>query len=113
MNPGILADLGTFLVGLSDFEVRSTISSSGESDLLLATHIPSGDPVTLRRFHDDAVDMRQFEGEVRASAAASGPFTVRLIGFSMTPFLVAAEFVPRGSLFDALRHHAGAPRLSG
>jgi serine/threonine protein kinase len=100
-------------VRFEDFHIHSVIGQGNYGEVLLADHLPTRRCVAVKRFHLSQlsdVDLLYFCREVGVLAHCRHPFIVEFIGFSATPpYCIATEYVPNGSLHDALQRSALTP----
>jgi serine/threonine protein kinase len=112
----LLSHIAEFAVAVSDFQIRKTIGRGGFGEVFYAIHPKSGRKVAVKRLMFEKLkgtDLVYFCREVSVLASCHNYFLLPFIGFSPTyPYALVTEYVPCGSLFDALRHRQGCPRLS-
>ncbi|EAX92134.1 TKL family protein kinase [Trichomonas vaginalis G3] len=112
----ILAPLEEYLVKLEDFTMDKRIGKGGYGEVWLATHNRTGQKCAVKKlFLEDleGQNLNFFVREVTILASCHDFFLLPFIGFTDScPFTIVTEFVPSGSLFEALHHKHGAPTLS-
>lgn len=111
-----LDQISQYLISDSDFTYIKSIGKGGYGEVFLARHEPTKREVALKKLNFNSVESSQFlyyAREVLTLANCNNPFLVKFLGFSKKPpFLIATEYVPSGSLYDALHHMPGSPVLT-
>jgi serine/threonine protein kinase len=112
----ILSSISQYIISCSDFELRKTIGRGGYGEVFYAIHSPTGRKVAFKRLLLDRLEgqnLLYFCREVLVLANCHNFFLLPFLGFSPeVPYAIVTEYIPRGSLFDALRHRNGSPELS-
>ena len=112
----ISAELETFLVSMSRFDVKKCIDNGGYAEVWTAIDRVSGDIVVLKRLTSkvNRQVLHLFIREVTTMAQADHPFFLRLIGFSFKhPLTIVSEYMPNGSLFKYRQTAKGKRNLTG
>lgn len=106
-----------YIVRLEDFDLIKIIGRGSYGDVYYAIHKTTGTKAALKKLLVDELDEVQLEyfiREVLILAYYDNFFLVSFLGFSPSnPYLIITEFVPCGSLFDALRRKPRSPSLDG
>jgi len=96
-----------FVVDFEDFEEEKEIGKGGFSEVFLAKHVITGKLCALKKlkFKDLKEERYQFYfREIDILSKCDSMFLLSFIGFSVNkPYIIVTEYVPNGSLFDALR----------
>jgi serine/threonine protein kinase len=112
----LLGDMYDFLVSSNDFEVRKRIGKGAFGEVFYGIHRLTGRKAAVKRFLFEeftSTTLRYFCREVKILASVTNFFLLPFFGFSVTfPYIIVTEFIPRGSLFEALRHARGSPLLT-
>ena len=110
-------ELRAFAVNLSEFKMGQQIGTGGFGEVFLATHIPTGKKCAIKRlFAKDlkGSDLDLFIREIENLALCDNMFCLPFLGCTLKyPFSIITQYIPRGSLFNALKHKEGSPDLSG
>jgi serine/threonine protein kinase len=111
--------LQEYLVTIDDFNIIKTIGRGGFGEVYMAEHKASGIICALKKL---TISEEEFQGqhekyfirEVDILSKTNNPFLLHLLGFSdHYPYVIATEFITRGSLFDAIHRKPNAPVLDG
>jgi hypothetical protein len=109
--------LPLFVVHKKDFKMGRRIGKGPFSIVYVGVHKSSGRlcAIKILNYKNLKRDRFQlFEREVRVLAASESPFLIRFVGFTLKhPFTIVTEYVPNGSLYDALRPPKGSHVLTG
>jgi serine/threonine protein kinase len=109
--------LPSFVVHKKDFKMGRRIGKGAFSVVYVGVHKCSGRlcAIKILNYKNLKHDRFQlFEREVRVLAASESPCLIRFVGFTLKhPFTIVTEYVPNGSLYDALRPAKGAHVLTG
>ena len=112
----LLAPLEEFLISLDDFRFEKIIGKGGYAEVWLATHKGTGAKCAIKKLFLQKLEgqnLQFFVREVRILSCCHDLFLLPFQGFTNTyPYSIATEYIPNGSLFEALQHRPGAPRLS-
>ena len=112
----ILSDISAYLVKFEDFEIVKKIGEGAFGVVYLAIHKNTGIKCAVKKLLTEELEDEEllyFCREVKILACCNSFFLLPLMGFAYTkPYLIVTEFMPCGSLFDALHHKNGAPQLS-
>ena len=112
----LLAPLEEFLVSLNDFEFEKIIGKGGYSEVWLATHKETGEKCAIKKLFLqklEGLNLQSYVREVQILACCHDLFILPFQGFTNTfPYSIVTEYIPKGSLYEALQHRPGAPRLS-
>lgn len=108
--------LENYLVTINDFDVKTQIGKGGYGEVFYGIHIKTGRKVAIKKLilsKLDGSDLVYFNREVQILASCENYFLLPLIGYSNSyPYIIVTDFVPCGSLFEALRHKPGSPLLT-
>lgn len=112
----ILAPLEEYLIKLEDFTMEKRIGKGGYGEVWLATHNHTGQKCAVKKLFLEELEgphLNFFVREVTILASCHDFFLLPFMGFTDTaPFTIVTEFISNGSLFEALQHKHGAPKLS-
>lgn len=115
--PEVFLPVKDYIVHLEDFDLVKIIGRGSYGEVYYAIHKTTGTKTALKKLLVDELDEVQLEyfiREVLILAYYNNFFLVSFLGFSPTnPFLIVTEFVPCGSLYDALHGRPGSPILNG
>ena len=111
------AELKPYLVKLEDFELGESIGHGAYGEVFKAVHKKTGKVCAVKQLHGTHFtnkDILDFCREVAVLAKCDGMFLTPFLGWQAAmPLLIVTEFIPKGSLFAALRHRPGSPSLTG
>lgn len=115
--PDVFLPVKDYIVQLEDFDLVKIIGRGSYGEVYYAIHKMTGTKTALKKLLFEELDEMQLEyfiREVLILAYYNNFFLVSFLGFSPTnPYLIVTEFVPCGSLYEALRNKPGCPVLSG
>ena len=110
-------ELRAFVVNLKDFKMGQQIGTGGFGEVFLATHVPTGKKCAIKRLFAKELkgsDLDLFIREIENLALCDNMFCLPFLGCTLKyPFSIITQYIPRGSLFNALKHKEGSPDLSG
>lgn len=114
---GICRDLSSFRLQRSDFKIEKMIAQGGFGKVYLASLVQNGSKCAFKELICDNNDERQiqlFAREVRILAMCDNYFLLPFVGFIPEhPFSMITEFIPNGSLYDALHSNKNQIQLDG
>ena len=112
----LLSPVDDFLVSLSDFTMERRIGKGGYGEVWLATNNKTEAKCAIKKLFLDKLEgqnLQFFVREVTILATCRDLFLVPFVGYTDTPpYCIITEYIPKGSLFEALQHRPGSPRLS-
>lgn len=116
----IINQVGEFLQGyvvkLDDFEMGRKIGEGGFGVVYLAKHRESGKQCAIKKLYLKEMtgqNLILFRREAEILAKVDSLFCLPFYGWTASyPFSIVTEFVPKGTLFNALRHKDGSPDLT-
>ena len=104
----MVKDLQRFMVQRSDFKVEKLIATGGFGKVYLAIYIPTGCRCAVKELNYEKLEGRNltfFIREVRILALCDNFFLLPFVGFTAEfPFTIVTEYIPNGSLYDALQN---------
>ena len=110
-------ELQDYLVQLDDFEMGELIGKGAFGEVFKAVHKKTQKVCAVKKLFATDIsdkDTVDFCREVAVLARCDGMFLTPFMGWQATvPLLIVTEFIPKGSLFAALRHRPGSPTLTG
>ena len=116
-RPELEEKLKHFLVDISDFDIQQQIGKGGFGEVFYGIHNLTGRKVAIKKLYLEKLEGKMFVcyiWEVEVLVSYNKQFLIPFIGYSnSTPYIIVTEYVPSGSLFQALRHKSGSPFLNG
>jgi serine/threonine protein kinase len=104
----VLKDLQVFRVKQSDFKVERLIAEGGFGKVYLGIYIPTGCRCAVKKLNYEKLegkDLMYFVREVQILSLCDNFFLLPFVGFTFEyPFTIVTEYIPNGSLFDALQN---------
>lgn len=111
-----MTGLQDFLVTINDFKIYTQIGRGGYGEVFVGIHIKTGRKVAIKKLifsRLEGQDLIYFNREVQILASCNNHFLLPFIGYSnIYPYIIVTDFIPCGSLFEALRHKRGSPILT-
>ena len=108
--------LSKFLTNTNDYKIIKTIGRGGYGKVDVGIHQKTGKKVAIKELFLSELEGRQlklYSREVQILSKLKSPFLLHLDGFTTThPYCIITDFIEKGSLFDALHHKSGAPKLT-
>ena len=105
------------LVNFNDFKIERTVGKGSYGEVCLCEHIPTKQRVAVKKLFLTELtgqNLLYFCREIKVLAVCRSPFLLQLLGFTVSvPYCIVTDYVPNGSLYDALRHAPRSPRLDG
>ena len=112
-----LAPISDYLVRYEDFNLMQCLGEGGYGEVFLAEHLPTHTYCAVKRIRKGSAQEKNLLylcREVMTLANCRNYFLLAFLGYTDTPpYLIVAEYVPRGSLYNALMHLPNAPVLTG
>ena len=112
-----LSAISDFLVRYDDFVFLKSLGEGGYGEVFLAEHVPTQTRCAVKRIRKDSAQEKNLLylcREVMILANTRNYFLLPFLGYTDTPpYLIVTEYVPRGSLYDALMHMPESPVLTG
>jgi serine/threonine protein kinase len=109
--------MSEYVVHKSDFKTGKKLGRGGFSTVYAAVRRSTGMVCALKVLTYKNLTKERFqlyEREVCVIAACANPFSLRFVGFTIKrPFTIATEYVPNGTLYDAIRPKKSSRVLSG
>ena len=106
--------LSKYLVDIKDYKIDKVIGKGGYGQVSLA--FKGGKQYALKELFFKELegrDLQLFCREVQILGKCDSPFLLRLNGFTLSyPYVIITDYVPKGSLFEALRHRQNSPNLT-
>lgn len=113
----IFTEFRDFLINANDFEIIKKIGEGGFGEVFYGKHKKTGKECAIKRLFIDKLQRQKFVGftrEVEILATCDNFFLLPFYGFTESiPLLIVTQYIPNGSLFNALRHRKNAPDLTG
>jgi tRNA A-37 threonylcarbamoyl transferase component Bud32 len=111
MHSDTLDSLKPYLVSESDFEFGPRLGRGAFAEVFEATDLRTGKTVAVKRFITtilEGSDLTRYIREVSILAICRRRFLVSIHGCTIRPpFLIATDYVSKGTLYSALRHRHG------
>ena len=112
----ILHPLKQFLVDFNDYEIQRNIGKGSYGEVLLCRYKPTNKLCAVKKMWLDRLDgqnLTYYCREIAVLAHCHSHFLLQLHGFTKDePYCIVTDYVPNGSLDDALRRK-GKIRLGG
>ena len=108
-----------YVVNYADFSEIQEIGQSMNATVFLSQHQLTGRTVALKKFSIQNGTLNEqeeasFSREIEMLLKINSPLFLKLVGFTASaPFCIVTEYIPNGSLFDAIKHKEGSPELNG
>lgn len=113
----IFTEFRDFLINANDFIFEKKIGEGGFGEVFYGKHKQTGKECAIKRLFIDKLQKQRFVGftrEVAILATCDNFFLLPFYGFTESiPLLIVTQYIPNGSLFNALRHRKNAPDLNG
>ncbi|OHT12179.1 hypothetical protein TRFO_18190 [Tritrichomonas foetus] len=112
----ILKPIEDFQVNYNEFKIGKSIGRGSYAEVFIAVHIPTNQQAAIKILHAKQLngkDKVYFCREVKILSSLNNPFVLSFLGYSsLVPPFVVTEYIPKGSLYDAIYHQPGAPSLN-
>ncbi|OHS92864.1 hypothetical protein TRFO_12233 [Tritrichomonas foetus] len=112
-----MSNLDHLLVTIGEFQIQQQIGKGGYGEVYFGIHTRTGRKVAIKKLLLEKLEgqaLVYFNREVQILACCDNYFLLPFIGYSnKPPYIIVTDFVPCGSLFEALRHKPGSPILNG
>ncbi|KAI5524909.1 protein kinase protein [Trichomonas vaginalis G3] len=99
--------LPQFVVHNEDFQFVKSIGKGGFSEVFSASYTPTKQMCAVKKLKFRDLSGKNFEAlsrELQILSKNAHPYLLGFVGFSIDrPFIIVTEYLPNGSLFDALR----------
>lgn len=113
----IFTEFRDFLINANDFVIIKKIGEGGFGEVYYGKHKQTGKECAIKKLFLDKLQKQKFVGftrEVTILATCENFFLLPFYGFTESiPLLIVTQYIPNGSLFNALRHRKNAPDLTG
>lgn len=113
----IFTEFRDFLINANDFVFVKKIGEGGFGEVFYGKHKQTGKECAIKRLFIDKLQKQRFVGftrEVAILATCDNFFLLPFYGFTESiPLLIVTQYIPNGSLFNALRHRKNSPDLTG
>ncbi|EAY06598.1 TKL family protein kinase [Trichomonas vaginalis G3] len=110
-------ELREFAVDLSEFKFGDKIGEGGFGEVNYAIHIATKKKCAIKKLFLKELkgsDFDLFIREVENLAICDNMFCLAFLGCTFKyPFSIITQYIPNGSLFNALKHRDGSPDLDG
>lgn len=110
------AHLASFIVNLREYKEEKVVGKGAYGKVYLATNTRTGQRHAVKELFIDHLEGRQlklFCREVQILAKCQSLFLLPFHGFTLShPYSIVTEFIPNGSLYEALRHRQNSPTLT-
>lgn len=110
-------ELRAFACDLSEFKMGRLIGEGGFGKVYLAVHQRTKRKCAVKTLYAKelrGVDLDLFIRETENLAMCDNLFCLPFLGCTLKyPFSIITQYIPNGSLFNALKHKEGSPDLSG
>jgi len=108
--------LQSFVVDLDDFKIQNSIGEGGFGEVFLGVHKKTGIKCAIKKLFLKEMtgsNLVLFKREAEILAKCDSLFCLSFLGWtSYYPFSILTEFIPKGSLYNALRRKEGSPHLT-
>lgn len=109
-------EIGGGIVQYNDFVMEDKLGKGGFGEVYKATHTPTDTVCAVKRLFMEELDEDDqllYTREIEILAKCRYPFLLHLLGYTITPpYIIVTPFIPNGSLYDYVCHHAKRKRLS-
>ncbi|EAX95810.1 TKL family protein kinase [Trichomonas vaginalis G3] len=109
-------DLRSYSVDLSEFKIGDSIGAGAFGEVFLATHINTQKKRAIKKLYTKELkgqDLKLFVREAEILAVCKNKFLLPFFGCTLKyPFSIITEYIPCGTLFNAINHKEGSPDLS-
>ena len=108
--------LASFIVNPKEYKEERVVGTGAYGKVYLAINVKNNQKYAIKELFIDHLEGRQlklFCREVQILAKCQNLFLLPFHGFTLThPYSIVTEFVPNGSLYEALRHRPKSPTLT-
>ncbi|OHS94198.1 TKL family protein kinase [Tritrichomonas foetus] len=108
--------LQQFIVKYEDFKIGKMIGQGAFGKVYYAVHLPTKKKCAVKKLFMKELtgqDMISFCREIEVLVKCDNVFVLPFFGWSATfPYIIVTQYIPNGSLFNALHHRPLAPQLS-
>lgn len=109
-------ELLPYSVDLSEFKMGDSIGAGAFGEVFLATHINTQKKCAIKKLYTKELkgqDLKLFTREAEILSQCNNRFLLPFFGCTLKyPFSIITQYIPNGTLFNALRHKEGSPDLS-
>lgn len=110
-------ELREFVVDLSEFKYGEKIGEGGFGEVTYAIHKATKKKCAIKKLFLKELrgsDFDLFIREIENLAICDNMFCLAFLGCTLKyPFSIITQYIPNGSLFNALKHRDGSPDLDG
>lgn len=108
--------LRNFILKPTDFKIGKLIGQGNSGNVYLATHLHTGKKCSYKELFMERLKGKEkihFSREIEILVKCDNMFVLKFYGWtSEYPYSIITEYIPNGSLFNALKHQPDSPNLS-